>query len=318
MIPGLTAAVVAAITVPHVLRLANAAPVTAAALWAVALGLRAVSGVFVAIYLIFYVPGTELFTALTHWCWHTILPLATTHLGLNGHRVGDALAVLPSVLLAVSVVSIAVGVFRTARSVSSLVRRSALGAGPGDSVIIGGPAVVLAAAGISRPRVVVSAGALLALDDDELAAGLDHERGHIARHHRYILLYGELCRAFARFLPGTGAAVRELAFHLERDADAWALAHRNDRFALASAICKAAVSQHSVPALASLGGGHVRARVDQIVDGAVPITGWRARVLNLTAVLGAVLLLGLAAAVPATLAAGPAAAAMPTATHCQG
>lgn len=318
MIAVLAAAVVAAIALPHALRLERVAPVTAGALWAVALGLRAISGVFVAIYLIFYLPATGLFTALTHWCWHTILPLATAHLGLNGHRVGDALTVLPSVLLAVSVVSIAVGVSRTARSVSRLVRRGALGSGPGDSVIIGGPDVLLAAAGISRPRIVVSAGALLALDDDELAAGIDHERGHIARRHRFVFLYAELCRGLGRFLPGTNAAVRELSFHLERDADAWALANRNDRYSLASAICKAAVSQHGSPALASLAGGEVRARVDELVHGASPVAGWTARALNLAAVLGAVLLLGLVAAVPATLAAGPAAASAPSLSHCQG
>ncbi len=318
MIPAIAAAVVAAIALPHLVRLERVAPVTAAALWAVALGLRAVSGVFVAIYVIFYLPATELFTALTHWCWHTILPLATTHLGLNGHGVGDAVAVLPSVLLAVSVVSIVVGVLRTTRSVSQLLRRGALGTGPGDSVIVGGPGVLLAAAGISKPRVVVSAGALLALDDDELAAGLDHERGHIARRHRFVLLYAELCRALGRFVPGTNTAVRELAFQLERDADAWAIAHRNDRYALASAICKAAVAQRASPALSSLGGGHVRVRVDQLVEGSSPGGGWGARALNLAAVSGTVLLLALVAAVPAALAAGPAAASMPTVSHCQG
>jgi Zn-dependent protease with chaperone function len=304
----LAAAVVAAIALPHVLHLERVPPLTAAALWGTALGLRALTGVFMAIYLVFYLPATDLFTALTHWCWHAILPVATTHLGVNGHRVGDAIAVLPGVLLAASVFSIAVGVYRAARSVSRLIRRGRLGEGPGDSVIIGGPDVVLAAAGISRPRVVVSAGALLALDDAELAAGIAHERGHIARHHRFVTLYAELCRALGRFLPGTAAASRQLAFHLERDADAWALARRSDRYALASAICKAAVSQRVSPAISSLGGGEVRARVDELVDPPKFITGWRGRALNLAAVVGAVLLVALVAAVPATLAAGPAAA----------
>jgi len=202
--------------------------------------------------------------------------------------------------------------------VSGLVRRGALGRGPGDSVIIGGPDVLLAAAGISRPRIVVSAGALLVLDDAELAAGIAHERGHIARRHRFVCLYAELCRALGRFLPGTTAAARALTFHLERDADAWALARRNDRYALASAICKAAVSQRTSPALASLGGGEVRARVDELVDAPILVAGWRARVLNVVAVLGAVLLIALVAAVPPTLAAGPAAASAPSVAHCQG
>lgn len=318
MILVLAAAVVAAIALPHVLHLERVAPLTAGALWGTALGLRAVTGVFAAIYLIFYLPATDLFTALTHWCWHTILPVVTTHLGVSGHRVGDAIMVLPSVLLAASVVSIAVGVYRAARSVSRLIRRWRLGDGPGDSVIIGGPDVVLAAAGISRPRIVVSAGALLALDDAELAAGIAHERGHIVRRHRFVSLYAELCRALGRFLPGTTAAARALAFHLERDADAWALARRSDRYALANAICKAAVAQRTSPVMASLGGGEVRARVDELVNAPALVSGRRAHALNLAAVLGAVLLLALTAAVPATLAGGPVAASAPDVARCPG
>ena len=77
--------------------------------------------------------------------------------------------------------------------------------------------------GCGRPRIVISAGALVALDDAELLASLDHERGHIALRHRYLLVAGELARAVARFLPGTRAAARELVFSLERDADRYAL-----------------------------------------------------------------------------------------------
>lgn len=319
MIAALAAAVVGAIVLPHVLRLERVAPMTAGALWAIALGLRAAVGVLVAIYLIFYLPATDIFTALTHWCWHTILPMATTQLGLDGHRVGGAVVVLPGVLLAASVLSIAVGVSRAARSVAHFVRGGALGAGPDNSVIVGGSEVLLAVAGIGRPRIVVSAGALVALDDDELAAGIGHERGHIARHHRFIVLYGELCRALGRFLPGTNVAVRELTFQLERDADAWALANRHDPFALASAICKAGLSRLDSPAIASLGGGgHVRVRVAQLIDSPSLMFGWKARALNLAAMSGAVLLLGLLAAVPASIAAGPVATSTPSPAHCQG
>jgi hypothetical protein len=70
--------------------------------------------------------------------------------------------------------------------------------------------------------------------------------------------------------------------------------------------------------MASLGGGEVRARVDELVDAPLLVTGWRARALNLTAMLGAVLLLALTAAVPATLAAGPVAASAPDVAQCEG
>jgi len=72
--------------------------------------------------------------------------------------------------------------------------------------------VLVAAAGLRKPRVVVSAGALLNLDDEELAASLDHEHGHIVRRHRYVLVAAELCRALARLFPEHAAPSRSSPF----------------------------------------------------------------------------------------------------------
>jgi beta-lactamase regulating signal transducer with metallopeptidase domain len=126
--------------------------------------------------------------------------------------------------------------------------------------VIADRAPLLAAAGLRRPRIVVSAGALLSLDDAELAAALAHERGHIARGHRYVLFTARLAQSLARGLPGTRAAMRELVFELERDADHYALARRHQPAVLASAICKAATAALQPPAL-SLGGSGVARRV---------------------------------------------------------
>ncbi|MEV4422342.1 M56 family metallopeptidase [Patulibacter sp. NPDC049589] len=303
MIALLALLVVAAVLLPHVVPLRRVAPATAATLWGVALGLRALTSVFVALYLVLFLPATALFDAMTHWCWHTIIPIATTHLGVAGHRVGDAVAIFPVFLLAASAISLAFGLVRAARSVRRLITRDAVGRGPADSVIVGGPDVFVAAAGFSHPRLVVSAGALTQLDDEELAAGIDHEHGHIRRRHRFVVLYAEACRALARFVPGTKHAVAQLRFHLERDADAWALARKHDRFALASAICKATIFQN--PAVAPLGGGRdVRDRVDELLSGHRAPGALRRSALNATAALGVVLLLGLTASVPSVVAAG--------------
>jgi len=48
--------------------------------------------------------------------------------------------------------------------------------------------VLVAAAGLRKRRVVVSADALLNLDHEELAAALDDEYGHIVRRHRKVLV----------------------------------------------------------------------------------------------------------------------------------
>ncbi len=314
----LSALVLVGIIVPHVTDLRRVPPGTAAALWASALGLRAAVGVFTAVYFILYFPATGIFQAVTHWCWHTILPLVTTHLGLDGHRFGDALVALPAMLLVASAVSITFGLVRASRGVRRLVRREAIGPGPRNSLILPEQSIVLAAAGFGKPRVVVSVGALTALDDEELAAGLDHEHGHIARRHRWILLYAEACRALARFLPGTRRAARELAFHLERDADAWALARRHDRLALAGAICKATLQAGAVqPAFSHLGGqGDVERRVGDLVGLRPALSRIRTLGFRTLAVASATLALALAASVPAAVAAGVTSLGTGTPEHC--
>ena len=129
---------------------------------------------------------------------------------------------------------------------------------------------MLAVAGLTRPKLVVSAGALARLDDAELSAAIAHERAHIRRCHRFVLLFAELCRVLGRPLPGTAHAVRELRFQIERDADRSAVRERADRLALASAICKAATVGAPRAGMASLGGDGTAARVRELLQDAVP------------------------------------------------
>ena len=164
-----------------------------------------------------------------------------------------------------SLLSVAIGVARGARAVRRLLARESLGTGPSDSVIVAGHEVMFAAAGLSRPRVVVSAGALLELDDEELAAGLDHERGHIARRHRFLLVFAELCRSIGRAVPGSRYALRS-------SPSTWSatpIAGRCDRATIPTrwpAICKAAGTSETTWARASLGGGRASARLGELID----------------------------------------------------
>lgn len=307
------------IALPHVLPLRRADAVGSIVVWGAGLGLRALAGLFFVIWVVFFLPATELFSAMTHWCWHSVLPLLATHLGFNGHSVGSAAVVIPGLLLAASIVSVGFGVWRVARAVGHLARTSAVGDGPDGTVIVGGPDVLVAVAGIGRPTVVVSTGALTSFDDDELAAALAHERGHIAHHHRFILLYAEVCRALARFVPGTKRAVRELAYHLERDADRWAL-RSHDRFALASAILKAASwdsARHGAAVTHLAGPGQLEARLGALVDDEGPSAG-RRRALRCFGMLSAALALGLTVSVPAAVATGLDLQPVPAAHDCPG
>lgn len=260
--------VLGVLALPHVLRFEGVAPATAATMWMSDLIVRALLCVYGALFVVFYVPGTELYALISHWCWHAVVPLLATHLRFTGHNLGDAAVVGPAVVLTMSLAWGGLGIYRAARAVRRLLQAFAIGAGPGESLILGDGQVMIAAAGLRRPQIVVSAGALIALDDEELAAGLDHERGHIHHRHRFALLAAEVLGAVARFLPGTRHAQAELLFHLERDADQFALARNHHPASLASAICKAAESTFAVgsPSLA-LGGSSVVRRVNVLLDG---------------------------------------------------
>jgi Zn-dependent protease with chaperone function len=314
---ALATTLLAAIAVPHLLRFERASPGLAALVWMSALLLRALTAVLTAVAIILVLPGTQLFSLVTHWCWNTALPLVATHLGLDGHRVGDAALVLPGVVLAVSALSVAFGVWKAGRAVAALIQRASVGRGPRDSVIVGDGDVVVAAAGIRRPQVLVSAGALTSLDDDELAASLDHEHGHIERRHRYILLVAELCRALARFLPGTRRAAQELRFHLERDADRFALERDHEPLVLASAICKAAQGR-TTASVAALGGGGVSRRIRALLDGGAMSQPTNGLALRSAAALILGLVVMLTATLPAvTVAAVRSTGEAPAVRHCK-
>ena len=290
MIAVLAVLVAVAIALPHRLTLERVTPGVAIAIWLSALTLRALAGLLVVVGVLFFLPGTELFALLTHWCWHAVLPVVAAHLGLNGHSVGDLATLAPLAVLLLSTASLLRAMVKAAHAVSALVGESTIGAGPDGSLIIPGTGVLVAAAGLRRPKVVVTAGALLVLDDEELAASLEHERGHIERRHRFLLLYGDVCGVIGRFVPGRRAAVRALSFHLERDADDYAVA-RHDRYALASAICKVATARAPAGPLLALGGrGGLTRRVELLTEDRAPQGGRGARALAVAMVALAIAL----------------------------
>lgn len=309
--------VIAAIGAPHLLVLDRSPSVVAAAIWLAALALRAVMAVFCALFVVLYLPTTELFSLISHWCWDAVVPLLATNLPLDGHAVGDAALIAPASVLAASTLAVLFGLWRAGRRVRRLVSRSVIGSGPHESLVLADGDVLVAAAGLRRPRVVVSAGALLAFDDAELAASLEHEHGHIVRRHRYVFVAAELCRALARFLPGTGTAARELVFHLERDADRYALARRHDPAALASAICKAAGERRLAAPTLALGGGIVTRRIGLLLDTDACRQPRHDRTLRLLAVAMCTLAVAALSALPAVARAGlNEARAAQTSHHC--
>lgn len=300
-------AVAGLLVVPHLLPQSRLAASGGILLWSSVLVLRAGLSVCLVIVFVFFVPATQLFNLLTHWCFHAVIPFFATHLGFDGHSLGNAAILVPALVTAASFLSVGFGAWRGARAVRHWLQRSSLGPGPHRSVIVGGSDVVVAAAGLRAPRVVVSAGALLSLDDAELSAGLQHEWGHVIHRHRFISLLGHGCRAVSRFLPGSASALATLQLHLERDADEYAVRQTGDPLALASAICKAAGAEPgpSGPAFAALAGSGVPGRLRRLAQGTSAANSrLGTAAARLVAVVMIALTLGLASATPTLAAAG--------------
>lgn len=227
---------------PHLIPRTQLRPVAGITLWSSVMIFRAVAAGCASLLFLVYFPASQLFALLNGWCLHVVIPLAAEHLGLSGHQVGDAASLAPASAIVASAALAAVGIWRAAHAVSRWLRRSIIGPGPHDSLLISGPGVIVAVAGMRAPRVVVSAEAIAELDEAELVAGLQHEWGHVRRLHRVVTLGASLMLAISRFIPGGSSAFRELTFHLERDADRYAVGATGNPLALASAICKVADS----------------------------------------------------------------------------
>jgi Zn-dependent protease with chaperone function len=307
-----------ALLAPHALRQSALPPAVGVRLWTTVLVLRASVACAIALVAVHYLPATELFGLLTRWCFHAVLPFFAQHLGFDGHNLGDAAVLVPTIVIAALGVSGCFGLLRAARSASRMLARNAVGLGPRKSTVVAGPEILVAAAGVRRPRVVVSAGALLELDEQELAAGLEHEWGHVEHHHALISAGGHLCLAVSRILPGGRKAYLALRFHLERQADQYAIERTGDPLALAAAIAKAAPARGATPAMGLLGGdtsGIERVRLLMGRGGRHSRSAARAgRILAGTAaLLGALVVLSL----PVMVASAPAGGAWHGGHACQ-
>ena len=287
---------------PRVLPLERAAPLAAAAAWLSALGARSLALISLALAAALYLPG-PIVELVRHWCLSVPLPGAGISVELTGHLLAQAIVLAPAMALTLSAAHALSLTVRDARRVRRLLRDDVLWIGPGDAAVVAGDHIVLATAGIAHPRLIVSAGALVALDDDELAAGLDHERGHISRGHRYLVVLAEVLHGVARLLPGAGHAKTEALYHLERDADQWSLRQNHDPAVLARAICKAALAPAFTPAMTGLASGRTVRRVELLLRTETGLGPRRALVTAVAVGISFLSLLSLSA-VPATAAGG--------------
>jgi hypothetical protein len=146
-------------------------------------------------------------------------------------------------------------------------------------------------------RIVLTTGALGALDDSQLRAVLAHERAHLrGRHHLLVTLAGALSAAFPR-VPAFRIACEHVARLAELRADDAASAAA-PRLAVAGALLS--MSAGTPAAALGAAGTADAARVRRLINGPAVISRTRAASIAFTA--------GAVALVPLLLLAGPAAA----------
>ena len=159
-------------------------------------------------------------------------------------------------------------------------------------------------AGLWRPRVYVSTGALAILDDAALEAVLAHERHHAHRHDPLRLAAGRVLARALFFLPGLGELVERQRALAELSADESAVnaapAHR-------SALARAMLSFSDAPVSAGTTGIDP-ARVDYLL-GEAP--SWQFPALICLAAASIILLLVAVAVLAGRLASGSATLGLP-------
>ena len=176
----------------------------------------------------------------------TVSPHATHEISIFGGRLSypaaNADAIVVTLLAAIGAVVTAralAGAYGEARASRRFQRR--LGAEHPQLVhgalLIADPEPRAFCAGLLRPRVYVSTGAVALLDEPALMAVLAHERYHAQRHDPLRLAAGRVLARAVFFLPGLHDLARRQQALAELSADEWAVsAGAEDRSALARAM----------------------------------------------------------------------------------
>jgi Zn-dependent protease with chaperone function len=243
-----------------------------------------------------------------------VTPSAASHrIVILGQRMsypaanGAALLVLGLALVGAVVVTLTVaGVIREVTASQRLGRRLAIARPlPGhNAFVIAGERPHAFCAGLLRPRVYVTSGALAVLDERALRAVLGHERHHARRRDPLRLAAGRVLARSLFFLPGLGELTRRREALAEIEADESAIAPGPE---LRSALARAMLSFTDAPDAAA-GVGIDPVRVDHLL-GEPP--RWRFPTLLFLGALGLIVLLAVVAALAGREASGSASLAPP-------
>jgi Zn-dependent protease with chaperone function len=131
------------------------------------------------------------------------------------------------------------------------------------------------------PTVIVTTGALHALDRGQLAAVLAHERAHLASHHHRLVALARIGRLVLPFLPLLRDADEQVAKLVEMHADD-AATRSSDPRSLATALVALATAGAPAPSLAAAATDSVQ-RIHRLLGPAEPLGVVRRLLLRATA-----------------------------------
>jgi Zn-dependent protease with chaperone function len=132
-----------------------------------------------------------------------------------------------------------------------------------------------------HPTVIVTTGAVHALDPGQLDAVLAHERAHLASHHHRLLALARIGRLVLPFLPLMREADSQVARLVEMHADDTATRACDPR-SLATALVALATAASPAPALAAAATDSVQ-RIHRMLGPAEPLGRARRHLLRGTA-----------------------------------
>jgi Zn-dependent protease with chaperone function len=129
-----------------------------------------------------------------------------------------------------------------------------------------------------QPTVIVTTGALQALDSGQLDAVLAHERAHLAYHHHRLLAIARIAAQVLPFIPLTRDAATQIARLIEMHADDAATGAR-DGGVLATALVALASTASPAPGLAAAATDAVQ-RIQRLLGPAEPLGRVRRQLLR--------------------------------------
>ena len=132
-----------------------------------------------------------------------------------------------------------------------------------------------------QPTVVLTTGAVQALDPGQLDAVLAHERAHLAGRHRWLVAVARIGREVLPFLPLMRDAEEQVARLVELHADDAATRARDPRL-LATALVVLATPGSPAPALAAGATDSIQ-RIHRLLGPCEPLGRMRRRLLRATA-----------------------------------